>query len=455
MWKPTIAMVQHLIESREQLLAFFSEAYKPPEKWRVGGEFEKLGVDEETGRAVCYSGPHGIEEVLAACARESAWSPVYEADHILGLEEGESSVSLEPGGQVELSSAPWQSLHDMAAELSAHLNELKEASRDCGIAWLGIGIHPVSRWDEIELIPKERYAIMNRYMPRKGSTGLAMMRETASVQFNFDYQGEQDAMEKFRLSTALSPVLMALFANSAISGGQKNGFLSRRIHIWQHTDPERCGFIERLYRADGGFEEYVDYVLAVPMYFIVREGRWIEIGGALTFGQFLEKGFQGYGPAWDDWELHLSTVFTNVRFEPFLEIRGIDCPLPGLIMSAPALLKGILYDTQAREAVWSMVKSWTFLELEGLYEQVSRQGPRSRIGGHALIDLFPELVSIGREGLRRQSLTNEQGEDETIYLESLEALLEHGSGCPASEILESWEGEWSRDMRKLISSCRF
>jgi len=448
-------MSEHVIDSKQQLLRFFSSAYKPPHEWRIGGEFEKLGVEEATGRAISYSGPKGVEQVLGSLARTFSWTPHHEGDHILGLGKGESTISLEPGSQLELSSAPWRNLHELAEEFTTHIIELKEASRQWGIAWLGIGIHPLSRWDEIELIPKERYAVMNRYMPHKGSMGRAMMRETASAQFNFDYEDEQDAMDKFRLSIMLSPILMALYAHSAISGGQRNGFLSRRIFIWQHTDPDRCGFIERLYHADAGFQEYVEYVLSVPMYFLVRDDRWIEIGGRVTFGRFLEKGFEGYTAVWDDWELHLSTIFTNVRFKPFLEIRGIDGPMPDLVMSVPAFLKGILYDTQAREAAWSLVKPWTFSELKTLYDQVSREGPGSRIHGHALSDIFPELVRISREGLRTQALHNERGEDETMYLDSLQALLERGYNCPASEILEHWEGEWNRDIRRLIEYCRF
>lgn len=446
-----------LLGSKKELLRYFSSAYKQPEEFRIGAEFEKLGVDEHTGTAVPFSGPCGIEATLRRLAAAFGWTPLYEGGHVVGLEKGGGAhISLEPGAQVELSTTACRTLDEMAKELSTHIGELKEVSRPYGIAWLGLGMQPVSGWEQIEVIPKQRYAIMTRYMPRKGSLGLAMMRQTAAVQLNLDYRDEHDAMEKCRLSMLLSPVLMALYANSPVSDGRTNGFVSKRVFIWEQTDPDRCGIIERLFSPGAGFEDYVEYALGVPMYFIVRDGRWIEIGGRVTFGRFLERGFEGHRPLWQDWTLHLNTVFTTVRFNPFLEIRGIDCPPPGLIMSVPALVKGILYDAEARQAAWSLVGSWTPAEIHGLFGEVSRKGPHAVIRGHALREIAPELVRISKQGLKNQRETaTSDAPDETVYLEPLEELLESGSLCPALDILRHWDGDWNRDVTKLIAYARF
>jgi len=422
------------IDSQEGLERFFLDALKPPDRWQVGMEFEKLGVHPETGRAVSFSGPDGVESLLKRYASTFGWEPLLEEDRVLGLERGSSRITLEPGSQLELSGAPQVTLHELAAEVESHLKELGEVNDPGKIAWIGFGCQPVSEWDEIELLPKRRYDIMNRYLSRKGELGRTMMRATAALQLNLDYQSEEDAMEKFRLSMALSPLITAMYANSSISGGRPNGFLTRRAHIWQHTDMDRCGFIERLYHADAGFRDYVAYALDVPMLFVIRDGRWIEIAGEKTFRQYLEGGFQECRASWDDWVLHLSTLFTEARFKPYLEVRGADCPPPDLVLTFPALVKGLLYDREARREAWELVKSWGTIQRQALYLTISR---------------------ISREGLRRQGRRNERGEDETVFLEPLEARLARGWVCPAREILTLWQGEWAGDVRRLVAHTRF
>jgi glutamate--cysteine ligase len=262
-------------------------------------------------------------------------------------------------------------------------------------------------------------------------------------------------MEKFRLSMALSPLFTALYANSCISGGKANGFLTRRAYIWQHTDPARCGFIERLYHSDAGFSDYVDYALDVPMLFVVRDGDWIDLAGTLTFRQYMESGHQAHRPTWDDWLLHLSTIFTESRFKPYLEVRGADCPLPGMEMTFPALVKGILYDAQAREEAWEIVQPWSEVERQALYLTISRKGPDARIHGSSARDRILELVRTSRDGLERQNQRNADGQDESVFLEPLAGRLEEGWHCPAKEILELWKGPWKGDVRKLIDHTRF
>jgi glutamate--cysteine ligase len=343
----------------------------------------------------------------------------------------------------------------MAEEMKCHLDELKAVSDPDKEAWIGFGNQPVSEWKDIEMIPKKRYDIMNRYMPSHGELGRAMMRETAATQLNLDYENEADAMEKFRLSMAMSPLLTALFANSCISGGRVNGFASRRAYIWQHTDPARCGFIERLYHSDAGFADYVEYALDVPMLFVVRDGRWIEIAGEIAFRQYMDSGYREWRATWDDWLLHLSTIFTESRFKPYLEVRGADCSLPGLEMTFPALVKGILYDPQARSEAWAIVQPWSRVERQALYLTISRRGPEARIHGSSARERIVELVRTAREGLKRQNQKNSDGQDESVYLEPLEARLEEGWICPAKEILAHWNGAWKGSVTRLIAHTRF
>ncbi len=443
------------INSLEDLERFFLDAFKPHDQWQLGMEFEKIGVHPETGKAVPYSGPDGVEELLKRYGDTFRWSPLLEGDRVVGLEKGNSRITLEPGAQLELSGAPHVTLHDLGAEVDSHLEELREVTDPEKIAWVGLGCHPISEWEEIELLPKVRYDFMNRYLPRRGELGQTMMRATAALQLNLDYQSEQDAMEKFRLSMALSPLISALYANSCISGGRPNGFLTRRAFVWQHTDMDRCGFIERLYCAEAGFRDYVEYALDVPMLFVIREEQWIEVNGEISFRQYLDAGFREWRACWDDWLLHLSTIFTEARFKPYLEVRGADCTPPDLVMSFPALLKGLLYDQAARREAWELVQSWGTIQRQALYLTISRKGPAATVQGSPVLDRIREIVRISREGLKRQGRCNDRGEDESIFLAPLESKLERGWECPAREVLSLWNGEWSGDVRKLIAHTRF
>ncbi|MEW6443007.1 MAG: glutamate-cysteine ligase family protein [bacterium] len=444
-----------LMGSGEELARFFMDACKPREQWRIGCEFEKLGIDLASGRAVPFSGPRGVERILADLAERFGWEPKREGSRLLSLERDSSKITLEPGSQLELSSAPRETVHELAAELRGHIEELIAVSERPGIAWLGLGIQPLSSWEEIELLPKARYDIMNRHLARCGSLSRSMMRETASTQVNLDYENEADAVEKFRLAMALTPLLTALFANSAISRGASNGFLSRRAHIWQDTDPHRSGFIERLFHADAAFGDYVAYALDVPMLFIVREDRWVDVGEAVTFRQFLESGFGNERATRADWILHLSTIFTEARLEPYVELRSADCPPPFLAMAFPALAKGIFYDDEARRAAWEMVQPWSAAERQRLYRDVTVHGPRAEIRGSRLQRHIRDLVSIAAQGLRRQARLDAAGRDESVYLAPLEDLLDRGWECPARQLLDDWAGPWKGDVRKLIESSRF
>lgn len=443
------------ISSKQELARFFLDAFKPRDDWRLGIEFEKLGVNPSTGKALPFSGPGGVEQVLSRLADRFGWTPKLTHGRLMELEREDSRITLEPGSQFELSGAPHRTLHEMAAEVTTHLDELRAVSDPGKEAWLGVGNQPVSEWKDMELLPKRRYDIMTSYLPSQGELSMAMMRETAATQLNLDYEDEQDAMDKFRLSMALSPLFTALYANSCISGGRPNGFLTRRAYIWQHTDPARCGFIEKLYHSDAGFSDYVEYALNVPMLFVVRQGNWIDIGGEINFQQYMDAGYQDYRPTWDDWLLHLSTIFTESRFKPYLEVRGADCPLPGMEMTFPALVKGILYDEQARREACEIVKPWSTVERQALYLTISRKGPDARIHGSSARERIVALVRTSLEGLKRQNQRNEDGRDESVYLEPLLERLEEGRDCPAKEILALWKGPWKGNVSRLVEYCRF
>ncbi len=443
------------VDSTQDLERFFLDACKPPEQWRMGMEFEKIGVHPASGIAVPFSGQDGVESFLMRLGDRFGWSPLHEGARVIGLEREESRITLEPGAQLELSGAPHATLHDLAGEIADHLAEIREVTDPEKIAWIGSGCHPVSVWDEIELLPKQRYYIMNRYLPLQGEMGTAMMRNTAALQLNLDYESEADAMEKFRLAMALSPLVTALYANSAVSGGKPNGFMTRRAYIWQHTDLKRCGFIEKLYLPEARFRDYVEYALDVPVIFLVRDGRWIDVDGAVTFRQYLDSGFQEHRACWEDWVLHLSGIFTEARFKPYLEVRGADCTPPDLVMTFPALLKGILYDRAARQEAWEVVRSWGTIQRQALYLTISRKGPAATVQGSPLLDRIREVIRISREGLVRQGACNDRGEDETVYLDPLLTRLEQGWDCPAREVLSLWRGEWNGDVRRLIEYSRF
>ena len=443
------------IGSQEQLERFFKQAFKPPDQWQVGMEFEKIGVDTATGRAFPFSGPHGVEDLLKRLAETHGWSPLFEGDRVVGLKRGQSRITLEPGGQLELSEEPHATLHQLAERINGHIRELKAVTDPERNAWIGFGCQPVSEWSEIELLPKARYTIMDRYKPDKGDLWPVMMRATAALQLNLDYKDERDAMEKFRLSMAISPLLTALFANSCISGGRANGFLTRRAYVWQHTDSHRCGFIEKLFHADAGFKDYIDYALDVPMLFVERKGHWVDIGGEVTFRKYMESGYLDYRATWEDWVLHLSTIFTEARFKPYLEVRGADCPPGDLVMAFPAILKGILYDRGARETAWELLGNWSNFQRQALFLKISREGPGTRVQGIPLKERILDILRLSREGLKRQATKNEKGEDETVFLEPLEARLQEGWECPASEVLPLWKGPWKQNVRKLIEFCRF
>ncbi len=437
-----------VIEKPEELEAYFQTAGKPRERWRVGTEYEKVGVDRSTGQAIPYFGPRGVDRILREMIERYGWEPEEQNGNIIALSRDRTQITLEPGGQIELSGEPCDSIHCTYAEFTQHIRELLEVCEPLGIVFLGLGMQPVSRLDEIQWVPKKRYGIMGPYMPTVGTLGQRMMKQTATVQANIDFLDETDAMVKFRTGMGLAPVLIAMFANSPICDGQVNGYRSYREHIWTDTDKSRQGLLKFAFAPDASFAHYVEYALDVPMYFIIRHHDYINMTG-VTFRQYLKYGHNGERATVEDWADHLTTLFPETRIKRYIEVRSVDSQPPELMPALSALIKGAFYDNDCLLAAWDLVKGWTWDERNEVYLDSHANALAARFRRHTLLDLAKEFLEIAAEGLRRQHVVNDLGNDETIYLEPLKTLLSQGK-CPADVILEKWQGELHRDVRKLI-----
>ncbi|HXG50082.1 MAG TPA: glutamate--cysteine ligase [candidate division Zixibacteria bacterium] len=438
-----------VIERKEELEAFFHEGGKPRDRWRVGTEYEKVGIDRHTGKAIPYFGRRGVEFILRELVERFGWEPEEQDGHVIALSRGNAQITLEPGGQIELSGEPCESIHCTHAEFTRHIRELLEVAEPLDIVFLGLGMQPFSRVEEIEWVPKKRYRIMRPYMLKVGGSGHRMMKQTATVQANIDYSDERDAMAKFRTGMGLTPVIVAMFANSPISDGQLNGYRSFREHIWTDTDKSRTGLLRFAFSPDVSFGHYVEYALDVPMYFIIRDHDYIDMTG-ITFRRFLEHGRDGHRATIQDWADHLTTLFPETRIKRYLEVRCADSQPPELMVALPALIKGVFYDTDCLQAAWDLVKGWSWDERMEIYHDSHRDALAARVRRYTLLDLAKELLEIAWEGLRRQNAVNDNGDNETIYLAPLKGLLAQGK-CPADLVIEKWQGELEQDIRKLIS----
>ena len=452
--------MDEIIAREEDLRGYFESGCKPRERWGVGLEYERAGVFRDSGRVVPFEGPASVETILNTLARTGGWSPLMERGRVIGLARGDTRITLEPGAQMELSGAVHRGLASMREELTAYLAAVEETSRPHGIAWLGIGLQPFTPLDEIGFIPKKRYAIMRDYLPRRGSLAHAMMKQTCGIQVNLDYASEVDAADKLRTAMGLSPLITALYANSPITEGRLNGFMSDRAWIWRDTDPDRCGLLPFVFKDGAGFADYLEYALDVPMFFVVRGEDWKPANG-ITFRKFIKKGFEGLRPSLTDWELHLSTLFPEVRLKQYIEIRGADSGEPASCLSLAALLKGILYDGASRRAAWELVRHLSFKERERLLEEVCRQGPAARVPappgtGHGdapargtvpARDLLIEIVRLARQGLNNQGCP-----EESDHLALLDRRLGGEGGCPAARLAADWEGPLGQNPVKLVEA---
>lgn len=444
------------IKGIDQLVEYFEAGCTPREQWKVGVEYEQPVVHTASGQAVAYEGPSGIGELLAFFAREFGWTPIEEGGQVIALHDDRASITLEPGGQFELSGATLSSLHQAENELSRHLEQVSRAGRELGLSFLGLGISPKTPLSQMPWMPKRRYRVMREFMQRTGTLGHRMMQQTATVQSNFDYSSEADALAKFRVAMAVAPLLVAVSANSPVVDGRPSGYRSYRAHVWSDTDSDRCGYLPFVFNSNSFFASYTDYALDVPMYFVLRDENCVDSEG-LTFRQFMQKGVAGEQATMGDWTYHLSTVFPEVRLKNWIEARSADNQPPRLMLATPALLKGLLYDDDCLLAAWDLLKDWPLDRLAELHEDAARVALSARVKQHTLGLYGLELLEIAREGLKRQAGANPeamdgQGRDETRHLDSLEELLT-AQRCPADEIIELWEGPWSGDVDRLVSQA--
>lgn len=439
------------IDGVDQLVEAFHHAGKPRGDWRLGTEWEKLVVERESGRAASFSGPRGIEVILRTLAERFGWTPTEEAGRCIALQRNGASITLEPGGQLEISGAPFASLHDTADEMRNHIRELVPVCRELGLSVLGLGIQPLSTLDEIDWVPKPRYAIMGPYMLQVGTMGQRMMKQTATVQANIDFADEADAMRKFRVGQGIAPLVNAMFANSCIVDGKLSRFRSYRGHIWTDTDNARCGLLRAGFRDDVGFADYVEWALDVPLYFILRNGRYRTDVTGIPFRRFLAEGCNGERATMDDWNLHLTTLFPEIRLKSFLEIRSADGQSTERVLAFPALVKGLFYEPDCLGAAWDLVKRLRYDDVVELAHEVVRGGLETKVGNVRVLEYARELGAIADQGLNRLAILDDRGRDERQYLDLLREQLEHGR-TQADITAQAWRDRWAEDMAQLVSS---
>jgi len=439
----------------EQLASVFAAGEKPLERWKIGTEHEKFCFDRSTLQPVAFDGERGIEALLRELTR-SGWTPTPEAGRIVGLTRDGANVSLEPAGQLELSGAPLPHLHATAEEIAHHLDEVKAIGEHLGIGFLGMGFHPTATRDEMPWMPKARYQIMRGYMPKVGSLGLDMMTRTSTVQVNLDYASEADMVKKFRTSLALQPVASALFADSPFTEGRPNGFQSYRSQIWTDTDPDRTGMLDFVFEDGFGYQRYTDYLLDVPMYFVYRDGIYHDVSGH-SFRDFLRgklPSLPGKLPTLRDWSDHMTTTFPEVRLKQYLEMRGADSGSRQRLTALSAFWVGLLYDQDALDAAWDLVKAFTRDERNRMRDDVPRMGLATPTPYGSMRQLAQKVLEISACGLSRRACRDARGCDEQMYLDPLREIADSGLSA-ASRKLELFHGEWNGEITRVFEAFAY
>jgi glutamate--cysteine ligase len=434
------------IGARSELVDWIASGEKPRDTWRLGTEHEKIPFYTADAAPVPYDGGRGIRALLEGLQDRTGWAPIMEEGRPIGLadEAGGGAISLEPGGQFELSGAPLRTLHDTARETAQHLTDAKAVGETLGLGFLTLGMSPLWTRAETPVMPKARYRIMTDYMPKVGSLGLDMMYRTSTVQVNMDYESEADMVKKLRVSLALQPVATAIFANSPFTDGKPNGYLSMRSNIWLDTDRNRTGMMAFAFEDGFGYEAYVDWALDVPMYFVKRDSTYHDVAGASFRDLFAGKLAQlpGERATHSDWANHVSTLFPEVRLKRYLEMRGADVGNLDHIVALSAFWTGLLYDATALEGAWELVKSWTAAEREQLRADVPKQALKAPIAGRSVQDVARDALALSRAGLARRAYRDEAGRDETHHLSYAEEIVSSGR-TPAERILERYHGAWN------------
>lgn len=446
------------IEKRDDLVAWFEGGIKPKERFLIGTEHEKFVFGLRDHAPVPYHGQRGIRALLDGMQMLLGWEPIMEGPNVIGLFDVThgGAISLEPGGQFELSGAPLTTVHQTWAELTAHLVQLREVANPLGIGFLGLGMTPTWTRAEIPMMPKGRYRIMTSYMPKVGRLGLDMMYRTCTVQVNLDYASEADMVKKLRVSLALQPVGTALFANSPFTEGKPNGLLSFRSEIWRDTDADRSGMLPWAFEPGMGFERWVDYALDVPMYFVKRGDTYHDVAGQSFRDLLVGKlpGMPGERATISDWANHVSTIFPEVRLKRYLEMRGSDGGPWRRLPALPAFWVGLLYDDACLDAAWDMVKDWTAEERQKLRDDVPRLGFAATVRGVSLLDLSRRCVALAEAGLKRRNRLNARGEDETRFLAPLVEIVESGK-TPAEVLLDQFRGSWNGNIDRVFDEYAY
>ncbi|XP_066361585.1 glutamate--cysteine ligase A, chloroplastic [Miscanthus floridulus] len=424
--------------TKEDLVSYLVSGCKPKENWRIGTEHEKFGFEVDTLRPIKYD---QIRDILNGLAERFDWDKIMEGDNVIGLKQGKQSISLEPGGQFELSGAPLETLHQTCAEVNSHLYQVKAVGEEMGIGFLGLGFQPKWALSDIPIMPKGRYEIMRNYMPKVGTLGLDMMFRTCTVQVNLDFSSEQDMIRKFRAGLALQPIATAIFANSPFKEGKPNGFLSLRSHIWTDTDNNRAGMLPFVFDNSFGFEQYVDYALDVPMYFVYRNKKYIDCTG-MSFEDFMQGKLPqapGELPTLNDWENHLTTIFPEVRLKRYLEMRGADGGPWRRLCALPAFWVGLLYDEESLQSIIDMTFDWTKEEREMLRRKVPLTGLKTPFRDGYVRDLAEEVLKLAKSGLERR------GYKEVGFLREVDEVVRTGV-TPAERLLNLYETKWQRNV---------
>ncbi len=446
------------IERHEQLAEYLSEGCKTKAEWRIGTEHEKFGYCKDTLLPLPYEGERSIKTVLEGLRDRFAWSPVFEGENIIGLEKDGANVSLEPGGQLELSGAPLETIHQTCDEVNVHLAEVKAVADDIGVGFIGLGVAPHWTHQDMPLMPKGRYKLMDGYMKKVGALGTQMMRRTCTVQVNLDFASEADMVQKLRVALALQPVATALFANSPFLEGKLNGHKSWRSRIWRDLDPDRTGMLPFVFEEGFGFEAWVEYALDVPMYFVYRDGVYIDALGQ-SFRDFLKgelPALPGEKPTLSDWADHLTTIFPEARIKKFIEMRGADGGPWRRLCALPAFWVGLLYDQTSLDAAWDLVRDFTSDQRDALRVAASVDGLAAKVEGIDMQTLAAEAVSIADAGLRARSMPGAGGlvPNETHFLNALKESLEMGE-VPADELISHFEADWDGDVARVFADYSY
>ncbi len=446
------------IERESQLAEYLAAGCKPRDRWRIGTEHEKFGYCRDTLNPLPYDGPRSIKAVLEGLRDKFGWAPVMEGAHIIGLTKDGANVSLEPGGQLELSGAPLETIHQTCDEVNHHLREVRDVADKIGVEFIGLGAAPIWRHEDMPMMPKGRYRLMTGYMDRVGSMGKTMMYRTSTVQVNLDFSSEADMVQKLRVALALQPVATALFANSPFIDGKPSGHKSWRARVWRDLDAARTGMLPFVFEQGFGFEAWVQYALDVPMYFVYRDGVYIDALGQ-SFRDFLKgqlPALPGEVPTLSDWADHLTTIFPEARVKKFIEMRGADGGPWRRLCALPAFWVGLMYDQTALDAAWDLVKGWDAETRDALRVAASVDGLQADTHGIKMHDLAREVVALSETGLKTRARTGAGGlvPDETHFLNALKESLESGK-TPADELLERYHGEWGGDLTRIYEEYKY